>query len=102
MHFKCLNQNYSKYRLIAIFPSKIQNHGVLTSSITNEIMQLYTEGRFLTWGFVVVIKVLHAIVVNALPNNARRVTAFAVLRKLCFCMWPEESSYFNRGVVEGI
>lgn len=20
----------------------------------------------------------------------------------CFCMWPEESSYFNRGVVEGI
>ena len=20
----------------------------------------------------------------------------------CFCMWPEDSSYFNRGVVEGI
>lgn len=37
-----------------------------------------------------------------MPNNARRVTAFAVLRKLVFCMWPEESSYFNRGVVEGI
>ncbi len=39
---------------------------------------------------------------NALPNNARRVTAFAVLRKLVFLYVPEESSYFNRGVVEGI
>ncbi len=97
-----LTQNYSKFRLIAIFPSKFTKHGVLTSSITNEIMQLYTDREFLTWGFVVVIKVLHAIVAQSLPNNARRVTAFAVLRKLVFCMWPEESSYFNRGVVEGI
>lgn len=37
-----------------------------------------------------------------MPNNARRVTAFAVLRKLVFLYVDEESSYFNRGVVEGI
>lgn len=37
-----------------------------------------------------------------MPNNARRVTAFAVLRKLVFLYVAEESSYFNRGVVEGI
>ncbi len=65
-------------------------------------MQLYTDREVLTWGFVVVIKVLHAIVAQCIANNARRVTAFAVLRKLVFLYGPEESSYFNRGVVEGI
>lgn len=39
---------------------------------------------------------------NALPNNARRVTAFAVLRKLVFLYVARRKFIFNRGVVEGI
>ncbi|EFY0176392.1 hypothetical protein D4012_21925, partial [Shigella flexneri] len=32
------------------FPAKLQNQGVLTSSITNEIMQLYTDREVLNMG----------------------------------------------------
>ncbi len=51
-------------------------------------------------GFVVVIKVLHAIVAQCICQN-RRVTAFAVPQTRVFVCGPK-SSYFNRGVVEGI
>ncbi len=66
-------------------------------------MQLYTDREVLNMGLCSRYKSLTcnscSMHCQIMPEESPRLQYCA---NSCFCMWPEESSYFNRGVVEGI